>query len=106
MNTIVLEDTPNGKVAVDVLSKMASNRILFLNGNLHRDKAVDFISTLLYLNSLPTKDSNEITVFLNSYGSDLDSALMITDAISAIESPVKAVVCGHVAGVVPLVMAA
>jgi len=92
LNTIVTENTEEGEVSIDVFQKLSNDRILFVSGDIDDDMAADISATLLLLDS---EDSdNKITIFINSRGGDIRSALAIYDMITMIDSPIETVCIG------------
>lgn len=92
MNTLVLEQTEHGEVAVDVYVKLSQDRILFLSEDLHDELATDMVATLLLKDS---EDSEKkITLFINSHGGDIRNAYMIYDVMTMIQAPVETVCIG------------
>ena len=92
MNTLVLEQTDNGDVQMDVYQKLANDRILFIGEPLHDTLATDIVATLL-LKDAEDQDK-KITLFINSSGGDIRNALMIYDIMSMIGAPIETVCMG------------
>lgn len=92
MNTLVLEDSPQGEVPVDVYQKLASDRILFLTDELSDTLASDIVATLL-LKDHESSDK-KITLFINSHGGDIRNAFMIYDVMDMIHAPIETVCIG------------
>ena len=92
MNTIAIEMTEQGEIAIDIFQKLSGDRILFITGDIDDDMAADISATLLLKDS---EDSNsKITIFINSRGGDIRNALAIYDVISMIDCPVETVCIG------------
>lgn len=92
MNTLVIEQTENGEIAIDVYSKLSQDRILFLSEPLHDELATDMIATLLLKDS--ENHDEKITLFINSLGGDIRNAFMIYDVMQMIEAPVETICIG------------
>jgi ATP-dependent Clp protease, protease subunit len=92
LNTLVLEQTEQGDMPVDVYQKLADDRILFVCGPLTDELATDIIATLLLKDS--EESEKKITLFVNSHGGDIRNAFMIYDVIQMIRSPVETVCIG------------
>lgn len=92
MNTLVLEQTENGDVAMDVYQKLAQDRILFLSEELHDELATDMVATLLLKDS--EDPDKKITLFINSHGGDIRNAFMIYDVMTMIQAPIETVCIG------------
>jgi ATP-dependent Clp protease protease subunit len=92
LNTLVLEQTENGDVAMDVYQKLAQDRILFLSEGLHDELATDMVATLLLKDS--EDPDKKITLFINSHGGDIRNAFMIYDVMTMIQAPIETVCIG------------
>jgi ATP-dependent Clp protease protease subunit len=92
LNTLVLEQTEQGDVPMDVYQKLAQDRILFLSDSLHDGLASDMVATLLLKDS--EDPDRKITVFINSYGGDIRNAFMIYDVMTMIQAPIETVCIG------------
>lgn len=92
MNTLVLEETENGEMPLDVYQKLANDRILFITDYIDDHIATDLIATLL----LKDHEDNEkkITLFINSPGGDIRNAFMIYDVMNLIHAPIETVCMG------------
>src|SRR5277367_5288611 len=92
MNTLVLEQTDQGEVPVDVYQKLSGDRILFLTDYLDDTLASDIVATLLLKDS---EDSEKkITLFINCHGGDIRNAFMVYDFMSMIHAPIETVCIG------------
>ncbi len=92
MNTLVLEQTENGEVPVDVYQKLSADRILFLAEELTDRLASDIIATLLLKDN---EDSEKkITLFINSHGGDIRNSFMIYDVMTMLSSPIETICIG------------
>lgn len=93
MNTLVLEQTEQGDMPMDVYQKMADDRILFIKDYITDTVATEFIATLLLKDH---EDSNKkITIFINSPGGDIRNTLMIYDIMALINAPIETVCIGY-----------
>jgi ATP-dependent Clp protease protease subunit len=92
LNTLVLEQTENGDIAMDVYQKLAQDRILFLSEDLHDDLATDMVATLLLKDS--EDPDKKITLFINSHGGDIRNAFMIYDVMTMLQAPIETVCIG------------
>jgi len=72
----------------------AKRRELFLWDGVDDETAMRLVQQLLYLDSQSHED---ITLFINSPGGVISSGLAIYDAMQAVESDVRTVVCGQAA---------
>jgi ATP-dependent Clp protease, protease subunit len=92
LNTLVLEQTENGEVPMDVYQKLAQDRILFITDYISDEVATDLIATLLLKDH--EDPDREITLFINSSGGDIRNTFMIYDVMSMISAPIKTVCMG------------
>lgn len=92
MNTLVLEQTEQGDIPVDVYQKMASDRILFLAESLDDTLSSDIVATLLLKDH--EDPEKKITLFINSHGGDIRNAFMIYDVMKMISAPIETVCIG------------
>ncbi len=92
MNTLVLEQTENGEMPMDVYQKLANDRILFITDYIDDTIATDIIATLL----LKDHEDNEkkITLFINSPGGDIRNTFMIYDVMMLVNAPIETVCIG------------
>lgn len=106
MNTIILDKTEQGTfVPVSVLSKLSSNRKLFLYGDLDTNKAADICATMMVL-SVQSVPDNTITLFVSTSAAQLKAILMLVDCMENLPCPVKVVCIGAVEGIATILLAA
>lgn len=91
MNTIITETTEYGEVPIDIYQKLAGDRILFVNNELDDKLASDLCATLMLKDN---ESSEKITLFINSDGGDIRSALMIYDVMKMVEAPLETICVG------------
>lgn len=105
MNLIptVVEKTYNGERAYDLYSRLLSDRIIFLSGEITDDTANIVISELLYLDSLSHDD---ICIYINSPGGSVIAGLAIYDTMNYIKSDVETIVVGMAASMASFLLAA
>lgn len=104
MNTIILEETEDGEVAIDIYSKLSSDRVLFLHGPVDERVATDIVATLLLKDA--ETDEEKISLFINSEGGDIRSIFMIYDVLRLINSPLETVCVGSAMDEIVLLLAA
>lgn len=92
MNTIVTEMTEQGEVAIDVFQKLASDRILFIFGDIDDTMAADVSATLLLKDG--EDPEKKITIFINSQGGNIRDVLAIYDMMCMVEAPLETVCIG------------
>lgn len=105
MNLIptVVEKTYNGERAFDLYSRLLTDRIIFLSGEITDDLANIVISELLYLDSL---NHDDICIYINSPGGSVISGLAIYDTMNYIKSDVQTIVIGMAASMASFLLAA
>jgi len=70
---------PNNDLEDEISRLLLKNRILILNGEIHLDRAEDFVRELLFVNLKNPEDA--IKVILNSVGGEVYSGLLIYNSI-------------------------
>ena len=84
MSTSTLIKTNSGITQVSLEAKFFSKRCININGEITDESAVDFTDKILELNL----ESNEpITVLINSIGGEINSGLLMYDAIVGSRAP-------------------
>lgn len=92
MNTLVLEDSDNGELVIDVYQRLANDRILFIHEFIDDKLATDICATLLLKNA--ENKEEKISLFINSEGGDIRSVFMIYDMMNVIDSPIETICSG------------
>lgn len=91
MSTSTLIKTNSGITQVSLEAKFFSKRCININGEITDESAVDFTDKILELNL----ESNEpITVLINSPGGEINSGLLMYDAIVGSKAPVRMICRG------------
>lgn len=91
MSTSTLIKTNSGITQVSLEAKFFSKRCININGEITDESAVDFTDKILELNL----ESNEpITVLINSIGGEINSGLLMYDAIVGSKAPVRMICRG------------
>jgi ATP-dependent clp protease proteolytic subunit 2 len=91
MSTSTLIKTNSGITQVSLEAKFFSKRCININGEITYELAVDFTDKILELNL----ESNEpITVLINSPGGEINSGLLMYDAIVGSIAPVRMICRG------------
>jgi ATP-dependent Clp protease protease subunit len=86
---------------MDVYSKLAQDRIIFIEKDIDDDLANGVASQLMYLDSL---NNNEITIYINSYGGSVYDGFAIIDVMRRIKSPVKTICIGKAMSMAALIL--
>jgi len=91
MSTSTLIKTNSGITQISLEAKFFSKRCININGEITDELAVDFTDKILELNL----ESNEpITVLINSPGGEINSGLLMYDAIVGSKAPVRMICRG------------
>jgi len=88
-----VDDFAPHRLDSEIYKNLFENRSVFLLGDIHFQSAANLAAQLLWLNAIK---NDEITVYINSQGGDIDSGLLtIYDTIQWISSPVSTVCIGE-----------
>ena len=87
----VIEKTNNGERAFDLYSRLLTDRIIFIEGEITDRSANLVVGELLYLNSISKDD---IYIYINSPGGSVTAGLAIYDTMNFIESDVSTICVG------------
>ena len=98
----VLEKTANGERSYDIYSRLLTDRIIFLIGEINDTQSSLIISQLLYLDSINNED---IQLYISSPGGSITSGLAIYDTINYIKSKVNTIVVGMAASMAAVILA-
>lgn len=83
----VLIKSSNGITQVSADSRLMSQRKIFIEGEITAETACEFVKKLLILNS---EDANKpIDILINSTGGEINSGMLMYDAIQAGKAPVR-----------------
>lgn len=100
----VVESTRHGERAVDIYSRLLSDRIVYVGTPIDDGVANVVIAQLLHLES--SNPDAEINLYLNSPGGEPTSMLAIYDTIQFIRSPVATACVGQAASTAAVLLAA
>ena len=87
----ILIRSSSGITQVPVETKLLSERRIFIEGEITANTAMEFVKQMLYLN---IESEETITVFINSPGGEINSGLLIYDAIVGSKAPVRTICMG------------
>lgn len=100
----VMEKTSQGQRQVDIYSRMLTDRLVFLTGEVNDDVADIIIAQLFYLESEdPEKD---IYFYINSPGGAVTAGLAIYDAMQYISCDVATICLGQAASMGAVLLSA
>ena len=91
----------NDNKVFDIFSKLLTNRIIFLEGEINDKTSSIIISELLYLDSMSNED---IYLYINSPGGNVTSGLAIYDTMNYIKSNVITIGIGLCASMAALIL--
>jgi len=100
----VVETTRRGERAVDIYSRLLSDRIVYVGTPIDDGVANVVIAQLLHLES--ENPDTEINLYLNSPGGEPTSMLAIYDTIAFIRAPVATACVGQAASTAAVLLAA
>ena len=90
-NPSIEVETAKGIREVSLNTNHLMNRKIFLNGEINSELADSFLSQLLYLEE---NGSGPVTIYINSPGGEVNSGLLIYDAIQASSLDIRMVCVG------------
>lgn len=91
MSSTTLIKNNNGVTQVPLQAKFLGKRCVSISGEINEESAVDFTDKILDLNL----ESNEpITVLINSNGGEINSGLLMYDAIVGSKAPIRMICRG------------
>lgn len=91
----IIDKTPQGERAYDIYSRLLKDRIIFLGTGIDDDIANVVIAQLLFLDA--QESGVDITMYINSPGGVVSSALAIYDTMQYIKSDVRTICIGQAA---------
>lgn len=100
----VIEKTHLGERSYDIYSRLLKDRIIFLGTSIDDTVANIIIAQLLFLESENAKE--DITLYINSPGGAVTSALAIYDTMQFVKSDVSTVCIGMAASAAALLLGA
>lgn len=100
----VVERTVRGERAVDVYSRLLTDRIVYLGTEIDDGVANVVIAQLLHLES--DDPDRPISLYLNSPGGSVTSVLAIYDTLQFVRSPIETACVGQVGSAAALLLAA
>jgi ATP-dependent Clp protease protease subunit len=100
----VVERTRNGERAVDIYSRLLTDRIVYIGTPIDDGVANVVIAQLLHLES--DSPDAEISLYLNSPGGEPTAMLAIYDAVQFIRAPVATTCVGQAASTAAVLLAA
>jgi ATP-dependent Clp protease protease subunit len=100
----VIEETERGARGVDIYSRMLSDRVIFLTGQVSDESADIIVAELFYLESQDPK--KDVYVYINSPGGVVTAGLAIYDTMQYISCDVWTICIGQAASMGAVLLAA
>lgn len=99
----VIEKTHSGERAYDIYSRLLKDRIVFLSGAIDTDNANTTIAQLLFLEK--ENQSEDIQMFINSPGGEIDAGMAILDTMNFIKPKISTICVGIAASMACVILA-
>jgi ATP-dependent Clp protease protease subunit len=90
---VVVEQTSRGERAYDIFSRLLKERVIFLTGEIYDEVATLVCAQLLFLESEDSK--KDISLYINSPGGVVTSALSMMDTMNYIKCDVATLCIGQ-----------
>jgi len=95
---------PESKGEMDIYSRLISNRMIFLTGEINDERSNIMVAQLLYLDA---KDSSrDIHMFINSPGGMVTAGLALYDVMKYVKSDIRTICVGQAASMGAVLLAA
>ncbi len=100
----VIEQTARGERVYDIYSRLLKDRIIFLGTPIDAQVANVIVAQLLFLDA--QNPNQEIRLYINSPGGEVDAGLAIYDTMQFVRAPVSTIVIGMAASMAAVILAA
>ncbi len=100
----VIEQTARGERVYDIYSRLLKDRIIFLGTPIDSQVANTVVAQMLFLEAQNPKQ--EIKLYINSPGGEIDAGLAIYDTMQYVSAPVSTIVVGLAASMAAVILAA
>jgi ATP-dependent Clp protease, protease subunit len=100
----VIEQTARGERVYDIYSRLLKDRIIFLGTPIDAQVANTIVAQLLFLDA--QNPNQEIRLYINSPGGEVDAGLAIYDTMQFVRAPVSTIVIGMAASIAAVILAA
>ncbi|WP_243031331.1 ATP-dependent Clp endopeptidase proteolytic subunit ClpP [Thermus altitudinis] len=100
----VIEQTARGERVYDIYSRLLKDRIIFLGTPIDSQVANTIVAQLLFLDA--QNPNQEIRLYINSPGGEVDAGLAIYDTMQFVRAPVSTIVIGMAASMAAVILAA
>ena len=99
-----VEQTARGERVYDIYSRLLKDRIIFLGTPIDAQVANVVVAQLLFLDA--QNPNQEIKLYINSPGGEVDAGLAIYDTMQFVRAPVSTIVIGMAASMAAVILAA
>lgn len=99
----VIESEPRGERAYDIYSRLLKDRIIFVSDTIETNMANTIIAQLLFLEKENPKQ--DIQMFVNSYGGEINAGMAILDTMNYIKCDVSTICVGVAASMGAVLLA-
>lgn len=99
----VIESEPRGERAYDIYSRLLRDRIIFVSDTIETNMANTIIAQLLFLEKENPKQ--DIQMFINSYGGEINAGMAILDTMNYIKCDVSTTSVGVAASMGAVLLA-
>jgi ATP-dependent Clp protease protease subunit len=100
---MVIDKTPNGERAMDIYSRLLSERIIMLSGVVDDQTCNSIIAQMLFLES--ENPDSDILFYINSPGGSVVSGMAVVDTMHYINCDIRTIVNGQAASMGSLLAA-
>ena len=100
----VIEQAARGERVYDIYSRLLKDRIIFLGTPIDAQVANVVVAQLLFLDA--QNPNQEIKLYINSPGGEVDAGLAIYDTMQFVRAPVSTIVIGMAASMAAVILAA
>ncbi len=99
----VIEQTARGERVYDIYSRLLKDRIIFMGTPIDSNIANTVVAQILFLQA--QSPSQEIRMFINSPGGEVDAGLAIYDTMQFVSAPVSTTAVGTAASMAAVILA-
>ncbi len=100
----VIEQTARGERVYDIYSRLLKDRIIFLGTPIDTQVANTVVAQILFLEA--QNPNQEIKLYINSPGGEVDAGLAIYDTMQYVRAPVSTICVGLAASMAAVILAA
>ena len=98
----VIEKRARGEVAYDIFSRLLEDRIIFVGERIDMNVANLVVAQLLFLDK--ESSTEDVHLYINSYGGDIAAGLSIIDTMNHIKADVSTIVVGMAASMAAMIL--